>query len=157
MKIKHFRIDDRLIHGQIVTVWIQNINCGEIVVADDLASKDTLQQSLLHMAVPKQVKLKILSVEKAVAYLNSSSDQEVFLIVRNLQTVSQLNDMGLKFERVNIGNISPCGNRKKYTKSVWLSDEDIHYITELMSKHIYFYIQVVPNEHIYEMDKILNK
>ena len=56
MVVSHMRIDDRLIHGQIVTAWISDSKAGEILVADDMAAKDPTQQMLLKLAVPaKQI------------------------------------------------------------------------------------------------------
>lgn len=46
MVVSHMRIDDRLIHGQIVTAWISDSKAGEILVADDMAAKDPTQQML---------------------------------------------------------------------------------------------------------------
>ena len=43
MVVSHMRIDDRLIHGQIVTAWISDSKAGEILVADDMAAKDPTQ------------------------------------------------------------------------------------------------------------------
>ena len=47
MVVTHMRIDDRLIHGQIVTAWISDSKAEEILVADDMAAKDPTQQMLL--------------------------------------------------------------------------------------------------------------
>ena len=51
----YFRIDDRLIHGQIVASWIASLNCNRIIVADDKAAVDTFQQALLANKNPKIV------------------------------------------------------------------------------------------------------
>ena len=40
MKINHTRIDDRLIHGQIVTAWIADSKANTILVADDIVTKN---------------------------------------------------------------------------------------------------------------------
>jgi len=46
----HFRIDDRLIHGQVTVAWSKHINAQRIVVANDDAAKDDIQKSLLPLA-----------------------------------------------------------------------------------------------------------
>ena len=65
MVVTHMRIDDRLIHGQIVTAWISDSKAEEILVADDMAAKDPTQQMLLKLAVPAKIKLAIVTVEKS--------------------------------------------------------------------------------------------
>lgn len=60
MEVSVFRIDDRLIHGQVITAWIAYADAKSIVVADDKAAKDEFTQSLLKMATPDSIQLKIL-------------------------------------------------------------------------------------------------
>ena len=66
MNINVFRIDDRLIHGQIVTKWIKDASAKMIMVVDDKAAGDKTQQMILKFAVPSGIKLEILSKEDAV-------------------------------------------------------------------------------------------
>lgn len=155
MGITHFRIDDRLIHGQIITVWVQNVGCDEIVVADDEASSDTLQISLFKMAVPRSISLKILSLKKAVVYLKQEDFKKILLITRNLENVVELKNLGLPFEEVTIGNISPMNDRKKYSKSVWLNNQDKKNIQTLLDQKIKLHIQVVPTERRTEIHEAL--
>lgn len=65
MNITVFRIDDRLIHGQIITAWLAYADAKQIVVADDKAAKDSFQQTLLKMATPDNVQLKIMTLSEA--------------------------------------------------------------------------------------------
>ena len=62
MVVSHMRIDDRLIHGQIVTAWISDSKAGEILVADDMAAKDPTQQMLLKGAFILRVLMWGISV-----------------------------------------------------------------------------------------------
>ena len=81
--VKALRVDERLIHGQVVTAWIAHSDAKQILVADDAAAKDTLQQSLLKMATPKKVDLKIMSLEDANQLIqNDESDTKTLLLVR---------------------------------------------------------------------------
>ena len=101
MNITTFRIDDRLIHGQVVTAWIAHSDAKQILVADDAAAKDTLQQSLLKMATPKKVDLKIMSLEDAKQLIqNDESDTKTLLLVRGPKQALYL--------------IDSCSDVKKY-------------------------------------------
>ncbi len=77
MNITVMRIDDRLIHGQIVTKWIDYANAKKIIVADDKAAGDPMQQMLLKLAVPSGVKLEILT--KADALKMIQEDIPIYL------------------------------------------------------------------------------
>ena len=59
------RIDDRLVHGQVVTAWIKQLNAKSILVIDDLAAGNPIISKALTMATPKNIKLVIKSVEDA--------------------------------------------------------------------------------------------
>lgn len=84
MNINVFRIDDRLIHGQIVTKWIKEANAKMIIVADDKAAADKTQQMILKFAVPSGIKLEILNKEAAVNRVREDhSNVNVLMLVRN--------------------------------------------------------------------------
>jgi len=133
------RIDDRLIHGQIVTAWISDSKAGEILVADDMAAKDPTQQMLLKLAVPAKIKLTIVSVEKAAELLKTDqSDTKVLLIVRNPKTALDLFERGFYIESVNVGNIS--------LPYIYVEPEDIANLTAIAEKNIRLDVRAVPND-----------
>ena len=70
-KLGHVRIDDRLIHGQIVASWVNVLRCNTIIVADDKAAGDDLQKMMLEMACPPNIKLAIKTVDQAAELLRS--------------------------------------------------------------------------------------
>lgn len=147
-KIGHVRIDDRLIHGQIVASWISALNCTTIVVADDKAAGDPLQNMLLGMAVPPGIALKILPVAEAAAYLKGPSvnGSKLLVIVRNVFSALALAEQGVELEKINVGNVSADPKKIKYSKSVWLDEADIACFTKLRDRGIYMEVRVVPGE-----------
>ena len=83
----YFRIDDRLIHGQIVASWIASLNCNRIIVADDKAAVDTFQQALLKIAVPSSIKLQIVKVKEAADLLNELDENANVLLTKILKNI----------------------------------------------------------------------
>lgn len=147
-KIGHMRIDDRLIHGQIVASWISVLGCTAIVVADDKAAGDPLQSMLLEMAVPPGIQLKVLRVENAAAYLNSPAVHrpKLLVIVRNVCSALELVEHGVEVEEINVGNVSADPKKTKYAMSVWLDEMDIANFTRLRDKGIHLEVRVVPSD-----------
>ena len=96
--IKHMRIDERLIHGQVASVWTNFLGCSRIIVANDEAPKSEMQIAALKLACPTGVKLSILSVDKAAANILSGKydEDKVFLITRNVPDAKRLVDAGAK-------------------------------------------------------------
>ena len=65
MKINLVRIDDRLIHGQVATVWAKEANAERIIICSDEVAKDEIRKTLLLQVGPPGVKVSVVSVAKA--------------------------------------------------------------------------------------------
>lgn len=91
-KIVNVRIDERLIHGQVATLWKGTLNATRIMVIDNEAVKNDLQKKLLKMACPTGTKLSILSTEKASENLSAEKygDDRIFIIVKGPETILDL-------------------------------------------------------------------
>ena len=66
------RVDDRLIHGQVVTQWVKVFKAQKIVVIDNNVAKDKMQKNVLKFAAPPELKVSIFSVDKAVEVWNKN-------------------------------------------------------------------------------------
>ena len=151
-KIGHVRIDDRLIHGQIVASWINVLRCSTIIVADDKAAKDELQKMMLEMACPPNIKLEIKTIDQAAELLTSGGldRSKVLLIMRNSASALRLMEKDVGIDKINVGS-----GRKKYTKSVWLNEQDIAEYKALRDRGIELEIQIVPSEKAQNMADML--
>ena len=146
--VKHLRVDERLIHGQVATVWVNTLRCDRIIVANDDAIKDEMQIAALKIATPTGMKLSLLSINKAAENImkgNYDGDQ-VFLIVKNIKDLKRIIDAGLKIENVNIGNISKKEGTVEIKRTVHLSKEDIEIINGLLDSGINITARMLPNE-----------
>lgn len=146
--IKHVRIDERLIHGQVASVWVNFLGCNRILVANDAAPKSEMQIAALKLACPAGIKLSILSVDKAAANILAGKydDDVVFLITRNVPDCMRLLEAGVPLPSVNVGNLAHQEGLKKIKNSVSLSDEDIETLRKMMSTGLKVTAQMVPNE-----------
>ena len=73
MNIVLARIDDRLIHGQVVTVWSKVTNCQRIIVCDDDVANDTIRATLLKQVAPAGIKSHVVTLDKAIASTTTRS------------------------------------------------------------------------------------
>lgn len=108
MSVTTMRIDDRLIHGQIVTRWIADAQADTILIADDMAAGDATQQMLLKLVAPANINLLIKTINEAAQLLASSEldDKKVLLMLRNPATALALCNLGFHIDTINVGNIS---------------------------------------------------
>lgn len=142
--VKFFRVDDRLIHGQIVTSWINYLNTKSIVVADDDAATNSLSLTLFEMAVPKGISLKVLSINDAISTIDAL-DEDVMLICGSIQSATEILEK-CDLRELNIGNINPTKERKKIAMSLWLTEEEKRKVKGLLAKGFDVFYQTVPTE-----------
>ncbi|MFD2306680.1 PTS system mannose/fructose/N-acetylgalactosamine-transporter subunit IIB [Enterococcus termitis] len=148
MAIEHARVDERLIHGQVATVWTNTLGAQRIMVVNDLAVKDQLQIGALKMAKPPGVKLSILSKRKAIEKILAGNykEENVFLITKDIQDMADLIDGGVPLNTINVGNISQKEGSRPIKKSVALTQTDIQTIKRLDEQGIIITAQMIPSE-----------
>ena len=149
-QIVNIRIDERLIHGQVATVWAHTVAASRIIVIDDEVVKDDLQKQLLKMACPNGVKLSILSTGKAAENLqaNKYDGDKVFIIVKAPETLLGLWDLGFKFESVNIGNMSGREGTRQLKKAVCVTEKNVETLKELDRRGVKLWAQMVPSDDV---------
>lgn len=162
--IKMLRIDDRLLHGQVAFVWKTHLNISRIIVANDEILNDTMQQVAMKMALPDGVKLLIKDVEGALRILNEERAQKLDLLVVVKDPKDALRLMqGLKdpssVKHLNIGNSGRVNkvDRKVLTKEVYVNEEEVKCLHELLEYSIPFDIQMTPTSSKVNVKDALEK
>ena len=104
--IIQIRVDDRLIHGQIAVVWSKQFNTTHMVVANDKAAKNEVQQMTLKMATPNGIKVLIRSVDASIKVFNNPKSKEVkmFVLVDSVQDALKI-ARNCKVESINVANL----------------------------------------------------
>lgn len=158
MKISVFRIDDRLIHGQIITDWISYANATQIIVADDIASNDELTKTLLKMATPDNVKLHIVKIcEVKAIFDNDKSDEKVLLLVRSPKSAYDIIVSGVKPDSINVGNMNMKKDKIKILGNMWVFPEDIEMFKKIDELGIECSVRAISNERKQDVIKLLEK
>lgn len=126
MDIRVIRVDDRLIHGQVVFGWTQALGIQQILVADDATATNRTQRDLLLLAVPAGVVADVLSISDAAKVVRaSSSNVPTMVLVKGPQELLALKQAGVPVTEVNVGNVHTAPGRKRLTKEVHATDEEI--------------------------------
>lgn len=157
MNITVFRIDERLIHGQIVTAWLQYAEAKQIVVVDDSAAKNSLRQKLLRMATPKDIKLQVLTIADAIKILqDDTSSDNTLLLAGSPSTALQLADV-LTIKSINIGNQNMKKGKSKILDNFWLFDEDVAAFKQLEHLGFTCEFRTVPSDHSQNTFELIKK
>ena len=104
--IKHIRIDNRLIHGQVAAAWKNNIGADAIIVCNDDVAKDPIQKMVLPMAAQGS-KVLVFSINELIEYDKKNPNETKFVICKFASDCLQLLEKGIEVEEVNIGNQAP--------------------------------------------------
>lgn len=159
MAIIHTRIDDRLIHGQVATMWTNQLGATRIMVVDDKAAVNDVMKMSLKMATPSGVALSVLPVEKAANRIkdNAYEGQRVFLIVRSPETLLRLADAGVTPKKVNVGNLTFTEGKKKISNTVSVTEEEVQGFRRLHDLGIEITMQLTPNNASEDFMEVVNK
>lgn len=141
------RIDDRLIHGQVVAVWCKHKNFKRIIILDDGVAKDSFMQQVLRMAAPPGIQVEAMEVEANIELLNALPNKEsVMLLMKTPQTAKRLFDAGLQFSDLNIGGMGMMQGRKNVYRNISMSDDEKSMLKELSDKGVKIALYILPND-----------
>lgn len=138
MEIAFCRIDDRLIHGQVATVWSKVTGCNRIMCVSDEVAKDELRKKLLLQVVPPGLKGYVIPVDKAVeAYKNPKYNTfKTLFLFTNPKDVLRAVKGGIPFKSVNLGGKCFKDGDTLISQAVSVNAEDVAAIKELVSMGI---------------------
>lgn len=144
------RIDNRLVHGQVGVTWTKTIGANLIVVADDEVAKDPLQQSLMSVTAKSSgVGIRFFTLEHTAKIIaKASPKQKIFLVLRNPQSARKLVELGVKLNKLNVGNMHFSKGKTPLTKKVYIDDQDLEDLKFVANSGIEVYCQDVPGEQI---------
>lgn len=133
MIINLARIDDRLIHGQVTTVWTKEAKAERIIICDDEVAKDDIRKTLLKQAAPPGIKVNVVDVDKAIRVYNNPKYEKVtvFLLFTNPTAVLRMVKGGVDIKNINIGGMAYRQGKQQITKAVSVDAEDVAAFREL--------------------------
>ena len=133
-----FRVDDRLIHGQVVLGWGTFLKPDRIVLADDLVASNEWERDLYASAAPPEIKVSILALTEAAAQLKAGifDGEKVILLVKHPKDVLSLMDLGLPVNEVNVGGIHYREGREKVLENVYLDADERSIMRELVKRGV---------------------
>ncbi len=141
------RIDDRLIHGQVVTAWAKVTKGNRIVVVDDKVAEDDFMSKIIKMAAPASFKIGIYTVKEASEILKGEDTGErVIVLLKTPQTIKALVDNGVEIKEVDLGGMGATKGRKQLYRNISISDEEKECFKELIAKGIKVVVQIVPDD-----------
>jgi PTS system mannose-specific IIB component/fructoselysine and glucoselysine-specific PTS system IIB component len=152
-----YRIDDRLIHGQVVVGWGQPLDLRFIVLVDDEVAASDWEQELYRMGVPPDMDIYFDAVDTAAANLDQYQEDERrgILLTGDIGTMTRLVEATDDIRRVNVGGIHHRPGRTQRLRYVFLTTAEEAQLRALASRHIEVTAQDVPAARPVPLDELL--
>jgi mannose/fructose/N-acetylgalactosamine-specific phosphotransferase system component IIB len=153
-----YRVDERLIHGQVVVGWGTRLRPDRIVVVDDDLAVSEWEQELYSMGVPDSMEAEFVSAQEAIARLPGwqSSEERVVVLTRDLGTMIRTARSGLlRGAEVNIGGIHYAPGRNRVLRYVFLSDRERTELRELSEEGVRVSARDVPGARPVELHDLV--
>lgn len=156
--IKLVRIDNRLVHGQVATSWIKQVQSNLVLVANDAVSTNTMRQELMKTIIPTNVQSRFFSLQKTADVIHKASDsQHILLIIDNPIDALWLKKNGVPIEHINIGNMHGGDGKILLERSAFASKEEIIALKELINLGVTIEFQQLPVDSIVNLKDIISK
>lgn len=143
------RIDNRLLHGQILETWIPRLGVKEVVVGDDQAAASDLACAAMTLCVPPDLPVRVLPVA-AVPWADlAAARSPVLVLLREVAALSRAAAGGLTpaaAPRVNLGNVHFAPGRRPITPSVFLSGDEVGLLRGLAAAGFQVEARAIPSD-----------
>lgn len=148
MPVIHVRMDNRLIHGQILVSWNASFRIDHIIVTNDRVAADPLQVTLLKAVAPLTARVSVLSIKDCVSYGNSpeAEKENIFVIAKYPEDGLALVENGLGLPVLNLGNQAFVRGSKKISNTVFLTESGVKALKALHEKGIRITCRMMPSD-----------
>jgi PTS system mannose-specific IIB component len=151
------RVDNRLLHGQILETWIPRLRIAEVVVADDEAASSDLARAAMTLCVPPELPVRVVPVAGLRAAELAAAKGPVLLLLREVAALARAAAGGLTpalAPTVNVGNVHFSPGRRPVTPSVFLSADEVAALRALSDAGFAVEARAIPSEAPAGMDEI---
>lgn len=149
------RIDDRLIHGQVMTAWIKNKGADQVVIVDDNVAQDDFMINVLENAVPDNIAIGIFSKEDAVQFLSEPLEAPTIILVKTPQVLEYMIDNGIDINEIDLGGMGAKEGRERLYHTISTNEEENSSFKRLIDKGIDTFIQIMPQNEKVNLKELL--
>lgn len=156
MSVALIRVDDRLVHGQIVEAWAPFCKATRVIVASDAVKNNRIQRIAIESCSSTALAIKVEGIEEALRDMISEdmNKERIIIIFSTLNELLQAYNKGFIISNVNIGNIHHHNARqggREITPSVYIDKEDEDILQYLLKQGIELDIRAVPSDRPVDM------
>ena len=150
------RIDNRLIHGQVLVKWTAQTRADSICIVDDDVAQDAMLIGLFNMAIPKGTTLEVLTAEEVAGFLSVQKGR-VLLIFKDVQHAETALNTGVPMKKLQVAGLGRREGRVQVYPTVYLSQPDAERLRKIEQKGVEVYFQALPEQPIVPLDQALQE
>lgn len=153
------RIDSRLIHGQVMTKWVNQVRANKIVIVSDQLANDEFMRSIYLMSAPDGIEVVCLTEAQAVESFKADvfGSGNVLLLLPSLTSLKAVYDAGLKVKSVQVGGLGGGPSRKVVFQNITLDETDAKILEDLAADGVDIVFQTIPEDTPQGVDAMLKK
>jgi mannose/fructose/N-acetylgalactosamine-specific phosphotransferase system component IIB len=158
MPIVLFRVDERLIHGQVVVGWGGPLHADRVVVVDDEIAQSPWEQELYCLGVPAEIEASFVGVEEARRALPDwrAASWRLIVLFRNIDTLRRFaQNNALNGEEVNLGGIHHVAGRRRVLPYLFLNEQEQHELSAMAAEGVTIVAQDLPTSRAVPLDQLL--
>lgn len=142
------RVDFRLLHGQIVTNWIQQVNADSILIINDQLMKDPILANVFRMAAPPGIQVALRTIDKAVQDFNLGKfeSRKLIILFKTVEDIYSAINKGIKLQAIQIGGLGSDSSKRRISNEIFLSEDEMSKLKFLHAKGIKITFQVTPKD-----------
>lgn len=150
------RIDDRLIHGQVVTTWVNLHKIEQIIVLNDKVADDQTQKNILALAAPQGVLVKAFNIKKFGEVIKKTEiKRRTMLLFTTSVDVLEAVNYEVPITELNVGGMRFQEGREKITKALSVTPDERDAFKQLLEKGLDITIQMVPNDDKTDLKEVI--
>jgi mannose/fructose/N-acetylgalactosamine-specific phosphotransferase system component IIB len=150
--VAFLRIDDRLIHGQVIVGWLPEIKPENLVVVNDNVAEDAMRQDLMSLSVPPDVELEFYSTSDIT---DEDVNESSFILVSSPKDAWECLQKGIKPERFNVGGMHSKDGKEEIFEALHVDDEDRKYFDLIIKSGVEPIFQPTPQNQPKRLGDIL--
>lgn len=158
MPILLCRVDDRLIHGQVVVGWGPRLGLDYIAVVDDELAASEWERDLYRAGLPQNIDGRFVSTEEAIDMIARWKDahERGFILTRDIETMCRLAESGVLADiEVNLGGLHDAPGRRRVLPYLFLGDRERMELRRLRRTGVRVRAQDVPGARPIELDELI--
>lgn len=151
------RIDDRLIHGQVMTAWSKVTHAEQVLVVDDGVAQDDFMINVLENAIPESMAIGVFNKEDAVTFLSQPLEAPTIILAKVPQTLEYLIDNGIDIPDIDLGGIGAKQGRERLYHTISVSEDEKSSFKRLIEHGTHVFIQIMPQNDKVDLKELLEK